>query len=409
MITLATKGRQGRLDSQPQQSLVPWRLRNLQPLARACLTFGTTATKSLDTEDSSALDALPVVLAGRFSALALPLLLPALHPSANAARIALLARARLDALRTMAVIATAAPALRCLSSAAIPFVVIKGPAVARFHPQPTSRPFGDLDVLVPRSRFQDAAAILHGLGFRQPLRTRPPWNWFDPICREGENFHRPDGANIDLHHCIAPWVFAKEITFQGLLARSEHGHVAGAAVRFPSIADCLVVSALHLINDLGKADASLMSWRDVIILSELLGTQATRKAFANAGLAWFAPYILTTTAYLKTQTLPPDSPPAERHPLRAASQRARLRLLGWDRDTLIARHPIVGVVRLPAPRALAFLAGSVVPSPCYVRTKHGGYVSYWRKAERSVFAVTRGADFRVEDITTITGATPNHK
>ena len=57
---------------------------------------------------------------------------------------------------------------RALSQARIPLVVLKGACYAlTIYPDPGLRPMGDLDVLVPAARLEEAVRIAHSLGYRE--------------------------------------------------------------------------------------------------------------------------------------------------------------------------------------------------------------------------------------------------
>lgn len=55
--------------------------------------------------------------------------------------------------------------LGALEAAGVQALVIKGPTLASLYPDPALRPYGDLDVLVPRTRLDDAEGALRELGY----------------------------------------------------------------------------------------------------------------------------------------------------------------------------------------------------------------------------------------------------
>jgi hypothetical protein len=75
--------------------------------------------------------------------------------------------------------------------------------------------------------------------------------------------------------------------------------------------------------------------------------------------------------------------------------RFRLASSGWANDSLPTRHRIAWATRLPPANAIAFVAGSAVPSPAYVRDHDGSYRCYWRRAARETVATARGSDLRM--------------
>jgi hypothetical protein len=365
------------------------------PATRACITAGAKASFSAPTDTPDWRLEARVIVDSRLSEIATSLLDASsldLPPDLDQY---FRARSRIDAMRTLRVEATATRALRRLHEKSIPFLVIKGPAVARFHARPDTRPYTDIDLVVPPRYFTFAARELSELGYRQDGRGRPPWDWFDLQCREGANYRNGPVANIDLHHHIAPWVFGQQLDAQTMLLRSEPGKIAGVPVRLAGLEDSLLIASLHILNDLGKGDPSLMTWRDTIVLAELLGPERAAESYCRAGLAWFLPYVQSTHRYLTN--LDPNESTRETRP-DDQSQSARLRALGWEGSTFAARSPIMPVARLPFPRALLFIAGSLFPSPQYAKEKHNGYWAYWIKGVRSLWESARGVDFRVTDI-----------
>ncbi len=121
--------------------------------------------------------------------------------------------------------------------------------------------------------------------------SEPLWATFDRHCVEGFNFHRSPLGNVDLHHHVSPWQFGKSLDFDTLFDRSDQGEIAGVPVRFASATDALLISCLHVVNDLGKDNPSFNSWRDIAILFDRLGPQSFIRAFEDAGLGWFESYI----------------------------------------------------------------------------------------------------------------------
>ena len=285
----------------------------------------------------------------------------------------------------------ARPALEALREAGIDVMVMKGPAVARFHQSPSTRSWTDVDLLVHPRRFSAAMSVLRSLGYVRSAESQQPWEWFDRVCLEGVNVDAGPLRALDLHHRVSPWALTLRLGADPLFARSTEGAVAGVPIRFPSAEDCLVIAALHVTNDLWKADPSLVSWRDVAVLTGSLGREGTDRAFTQAGLQWFGEVVWRSVVSIAGGPLDPQSDPS---PWGTWMQRRRVQLLGWDGDTFVARHPLGWVVRLPPSRALAFVAGHAVPSPSYARGKHGGYRRYWRASAASLVAAGRGVDFR---------------
>lgn len=287
--------------------------------------------------------------------------------------------ARALAVRTLAVEAAAAPFLARLAMDGVPFVVIKGPAVAQFYRFPADRPYTDIDVLIPPRHFRAVCRTAWLSGYFREASELQPWRFFDRACLEGVNFHGPGLANIDIHHHLAPWALTSLLSATDLIARSQQGFVLTAPVRFASAEDSLIVAALHMLSDLWKQQSSAVSLCDFMTLQGRIHPTTARIVFADAGLAWL--YDLTTSQVAHLSG--PDGPEV-RSTRPSARTRLRLRLLGWYGPVVKVRHPASWLFRLPILRALLFAVGSLVPSPTYVRDKHGSYFRYWWTGLRSL-------------------------
>jgi Uncharacterised nucleotidyltransferase len=380
----------------------------LQPLAagpavRACISAGTSFAQSPSIVHTSWLDEADVIVAHHLSAVALDLLTSGQRgdKGIDPQMVGLLrAEARRDALLTISAEGSSVAALRALAEHDIPCLVIKGPATARFHPEPGKRTYSDLDVLVSPRRFRAAIDVLVELGYVRKRDAEPLWAAFDRHCVEGFNFHRSPVGNVDLHHHVSPWRFGKNLGFDGLFERSDQGEMAGVPVRFASAEDSLLISCLHVVNDLGKDSPSFNSWRDIAILFDHIRAREFSRSFENAGLGWFETYIRSVLADLGAD-IDATGPRGLDRGLRCRGERLRLGLMGWNGTSLLARHPLGQVLRLPNIRALFFLLGAAVPSPIYVRGRYPNYRSYWYDALSSMRAAQRGSDFRHERISSI--------
>ncbi len=290
------------------------------------------------------------------------------------------------------VMASTAPALATMNAHGLPYLVFKGPTVARLHPRYSSRSFSDIDVLVDAPDFATSMGVLESIGFR-PLMS-PPWPWFDRYCREGVNLRNPQGGAIDLHHRIPPWYFGSKLSFRRLMNNSIAGEVAGVPVRFPRVEDGAVIAGLAILNDLYKADASLVSLRDLYRYDDLLGRRVFLNAFEEYELRWLGKLMGATLDEFRTEPVSHPSRLVSCPPLAVA----RLHALGWSHSTVLTRHPVGWVARLPLLNALAFLIGSAVPDPRYVRQQHHGYREYWSKSIDTLRQSRAGVDFRVTSL-----------
>jgi hypothetical protein len=296
-------------------------------------------------------------------------------------------------LRSMTIEVATRRVLSALADRAIPLVVIKGPAVLPYQPPGWARSYSDIDLLVPVARFDQVVAACEKEGFTDPAST-PPWPWFNTSCKEGVNFCSADGGNVDVHHHVPPWVFGAKLTPERVLAASVPGEVAGRPVHLASAEHCLVIAALHVLNDLWKGRIGLVSWRDIAVLLRHLGGDRAAAAFDEVGLRW----LLTLVAGSLSRTIPELGLPVIGPQRMPVSVRGRMAALGWDSDSHLTHLRATFAARLPASRAALFVAGCMVPKPQYVREYFGSYVKYWGHLVEESLSTLHGEDPRMNSI-----------
>lgn len=275
------------------------------------------------------------------------------------------------------------------------FVVIKGPAVARFHPRGWPRPYSDIDIMVEPRDFRGAMDILLRNQFAYPTSSFPPWQWFDLYCREGLNLH--GSGNVDLHHHLAPWIFGAGLSARDIMARADRLIIGHRSVLMASREHSAVIATLHILNDLWKNQRGLASWRDLLVLLQQSDEDSVRSTFEASGLGWLFDLALSALRRQLPDVLDNDGErDAPKIPLRFSW---RLKGLGWDRSTFVSRHRLAWSVRLPLAHAVAFTVGSVVPSPRYIHARHGSYHEYWRMAWKETVSTVAGGDHRGDKAT----------
>ena len=298
-------------------------------------------------------------------------------------------------MKAMAAETAAAPALSALAATGVRTAVVKGPAMAALHPSGWPRTYGDIDLIVTPDDFPRTIRCIEDLGFTTSERAIPQWEWFDLRCREGVNLHSAGGGNLDVHHHVPPWSLGSGVRAEDVLRRSDPAELCGTPVRFASAGDLLLISALHVLNDLWKGKMGLASWRDVLVLLHRLGADRARAVFAEAGLAWL--HDLMVVEFARSV---PEAGIARPATLERPSpvQRFRLASLGWSGDSMATRQRLAWVSRLPVANGILFLAGTLVPSPTYIRNRHGGYLDYWRRGLSETVSTAKGADYRMTTV-----------
>jgi glycosyltransferase involved in cell wall biosynthesis len=281
--------------------------------------------------------------------------------------------------RSIAVESTAIEVLEAFEGMQIPHVITKGPGIARAYGDPSTRPYGDLDILVAPERFEDALASVAGIGFGIYFEGGEPRSYFDRYCREGVNLVRGDGGSVDLHHRIPPWVWGQRLVFDRLLERSTEIAIAGGKALALAPEHNLIVASLHVISDRGlRPGYKLITWRDLVALAAVAAPENVAAEAKRARLDWFVGATL--------RELPRSVQPQE---LLRALPRAQpppgdlFRLRRLLPPAVGSKHQIAQAFRLPIPNACAFLAGYVFPSRAFLTNRYGdsgGYVRWWREA-----------------------------
>jgi hypothetical protein len=169
-----------------------------------------------------------------------------------------------EAMRRTRIMDTLGAIAPVLTDSGIPWVVLKGPTIARSTGSASLREFGDLDILVAGDRVADVLEIMSRLGIDAMNR-----NWGAYLEHGVAEFPvHALGSPIDLHWHVIGLGMVRErfaISTDELLRRRITGSVGG--VEFPRLEaeDNVVHVALHA----GLAGATRIGWlRDVHDLIE---------------------------------------------------------------------------------------------------------------------------------------------
>ncbi|HJU23924.1 MAG TPA: nucleotidyltransferase family protein [Casimicrobiaceae bacterium] len=171
-------------------------------------------------------------------------------------------RARNDASKAMLV-----AILRALGGRAIACLVFKGLVLARAYPDPGTRFYWDLDLLVSRTQLAAVHEILVELGYRR-----------DALSRREERLHMRyhfahtyestrTGPDIDLHWRLFPAGFPIPVDYAGLWERAECVEIDGVVASAFSREDMLVYVALHGAKE---------EWRRLQMVADVAALLASR-------------------------------------------------------------------------------------------------------------------------------------
>lgn len=267
-----------------------------------------------------------------------------------------------------AVVTSGAAVLKSLDEAGIPAVYFKGLSIREHYRVPRHRLFSDVDVLVRRSDFKRARALLTSDGWQEDLRSQMPYDAMNLLCREAQNLKRRPGESIDLHHQIPPWLWTNRIAFDDVYADSR----VGPAGRAMSPEWNLLVTSLHLVSDKSKPGQTLIIWRDLAELSRVVDQDRLVELAQRTKLAGWLRAILTA---MPTSVRPNDL--IARLGDDRILHRRRLSLLS-NGTLVVSRAPLVQLCRLPTPRAVVFAAGMAFPAPRYLDRRYGGSLTGYR-------------------------------
>jgi hypothetical protein len=285
--------------------------------------------------------------------------------------------------RTLQVVGASADALDTLRQHDIPFAISKGPGIAVEARNPAERPFTDLDVLVAPTQFNCALNVLASAGYEEDVSSRPPWPWFNRLCREAVNLKSPPGGSVDVHHHLPPWLWTQQIDVGAVIKAQAERRFYGHELPLLSAPTNLLVVALHVVSDHSRPGQTLMAWRDLLTLAAVCDAAEVLDLAEQYKLVGWLRWIV---GELPPQVRP--SPLWDRLRARRANPAKGFRLRHLLPPALGSRHIVGQALRLPITHSPCFLASMAVPSPVFLRAKFPGshfpYLLWWRHSLRGL-------------------------
>ena len=148
-----------------------------------------------------------------------------------------------------------------LDRSGVETIVLKGPAVAHTrYPDPSWRPFGDLDLLVRGSAWSRGRGVLEAAGFHRELPEPRPG--FDRRFGKAATHVREDGLQVDLHRTLVLGPFGLWLEPEVLFERTAGFALAGRTFRRLDDTALLLHACMHA--SLGWSPALLLPLRDVV-------------------------------------------------------------------------------------------------------------------------------------------------
>jgi hypothetical protein len=147
-----------------------------------------------------------------------------------------------------------------LEDAGVEMVLLKGSALAHtVYPDPSWRPFADLDFLVRGQDFQRAIEVLADRGFTRALPE--PRARFDVRFGKAAELYGQDGLSIDLHRTLVVGPFGLWIDVDELFTGTDPFILGGRTLRRLDDASLFLHACVHA--SLGWWPPLLMPVRDV--------------------------------------------------------------------------------------------------------------------------------------------------
>jgi Uncharacterised nucleotidyltransferase len=148
-----------------------------------------------------------------------------------------------------------------LERAAVPFRVLKGPAVAHLdYPDPALRDFGDIDLLIHPDDLDRTIAVLGRRGYVR--RFPEPRAGFDRRFAKSVSVTNADGQQFDLHRTLAPGAFGLRLHVW-MLWNEPAAHFTAGGHSFGALrsAERFIHACYHAV--VGNAPPRLVPQRDI--------------------------------------------------------------------------------------------------------------------------------------------------
>lgn len=188
--------------------------------------------------------------------------------------------------------------LDALAAAGVEVRLLKGSAVARTaYPDPSQRPFSDLDLLVRGEQLPAAVACLGELGFRREQPELRPG--FDRRFGKSVTLtHDARGTAVDLHRTFVMGPLGLTIDTEALFAHPDRLEIAGREVAALSPTDRLVHACYNAA--VGEVPARALALRDVAQLA-LADDGADRDAVVDRVAPWQGQAVVARAVTLAWQ------------------------------------------------------------------------------------------------------------
>jgi hypothetical protein len=265
-----------------------------------------------------------------------------------------------------------------LEHAGIEVRSLKGPTVARLeYPDPSWRAFGDVDLLVPGARFDDAGRVLteHGAS-RRSAEVRPG---FDARFGKAVTYIDADGLQVDLHRTFATGAFGLRVDLGAVLGARDVVTIGEATVATLTRTHRFLHACFHAA--LGDQEPRLVALRDVAQF--VLTTDLDLDVARAEARAWGAESVVARALRLSWDRLGLDPHPAAAWAGAFVPSRREARTLAayTSSDRSYASQVVTGVSAVPGIAGrIAYVRALLLPDRRYLAGRDGTYRARLRRA-----------------------------
>ncbi len=260
-------------------------------------------------------------------------------------------------------------------TAGIRVVVLKGPAVAHaVYPDPSMRPFGDLDLLVSTADWHRACDVLEANGYHRDLPE--PRHGFDERFGKAATHSDASGMQVDLHRTLVLGPFGLWLDPAELCRHTETFDLAGRRLERLDRTGMLVNAALHA--GLGASPPLLLPLCDVVQTAAHPGVDWDR--VGSWAERWHLGAAFSHAFAVAGRELEADLPaPARRIAARAPRRAERRAMRAYTERRRAGGMALAATRAIPGVRAkTVYLAELLLPSREFLRARaRGSYLARW--------------------------------
>ena len=287
----------------------------------------------------------------------------------------------------LALDATLVGTARWLDDAGVGYRVIKGTGVAHLdYPDPAMRSFGDIDLLVRSSQYDDAVEALVAAGHRR--RFPEPRPAFDRRFGKGTCLVSAQGVEIDLHRTLAMGPFGLSIDLEDLWRRSSPFEVGGRGFAALGPEERFLHACLHAV--LGDNPPRLLSLRDVAQMH--VGRPLDVATARRLSTSWGADAAVARAVITSAEVLGLDRGPLVEWAIHfSPSARDRQALAVYTEPTAsYAAKSLAAVRAIPRWRdRVAFLVALAFPGRGYLEERGERRPQRWRRGLEQIWRARR--------------------